>query len=160
MTADHSDILNATAQTQIRRRCFALEKTMKTALPLAIAAAAVALSGCDMIPSYRVYNARKTGEAHLAEAESSKQIAVQTAKAKWESADYEAKAEVRRAEGVAQANKIIGDSLKNNEAYLRYLFVNNLHETQNQIIYVPTEAGLPILEAGRRPNAPPQKDTQ
>lgn len=93
------------------------------------------------------------GQAELAHAESSKQVAVQTAKAKWESADFEAKAEVRRAEGVALANKIIGDSLKNNEAYLRYLYVNNLEHTQNQVIYVPTEAGLPILEAGRRPES-------
>ena len=116
----------------------------------------IALSGCGQIwPPYRVWEQRQEGLAKLAEAESSKQIAVQTAKAKWESADYEAKAEVRRAEGVAQANKIIGDSLKDNEAYLRYLYVNNLHETQNQIIYVPTEAGLPILDAGRRV-APPK----
>lgn len=107
-----------------------------------------------MIPSYRVHLAHLNGEAQLAEAEASKQIAVQTALAKYQSADYEAKAEVRRAEGVAQANKIIGDSLKNNEAYLRYLFVNNLEHTQNQIIYVPTEANLPILEAQRKAATP------
>lgn len=111
---------------------------------------AVGLTGC---PQYNVYAARMNGQAELAHAESSKQVAVQTAKAKWESADFEAKAEVRRAEGVALANKIIGDSLKNNEAYLRYLYVNNLEHTQNQVIYVPTEAGLPILEAGRRPES-------
>jgi hypothetical protein len=110
------------------------------------------LFGC---PSYGVYTARLHGQGALAEAQSSKQIAVQTALAKFESADYEARAEVRRAEGVAQANKIIGDSLKNNEAYLRYLYVNNLEHTQNQVIYVPTEAGLPILEAGRRPEPRP-----
>lgn len=60
-----------------------------------------------------------------------------------------AQAEVECAKDVAQANKIIGDSLKDNEAYLRYLFVNNLADTKGQVIYIPTEAGLPILEAIR-----------
>jgi hypothetical protein len=54
-----------------------------------------------------------------------------------------------RAEGVAKANKIIGDSLKENEAYLRYLWISEMKETKDQIIYIPTEANLPILEAGR-----------
>ena len=61
-----------------------------------------------------------------------------------------ADAEIARAVGVAKANKIIGDSLKDNEQYLRYLWIDSLQQTQNQIIYVPTEAGLPILEAGKR----------
>lgn len=109
------------------------------------------LFGC---PSYNVYASRKHGEAELAQSQGNRQIAVQEALALYESADYKAKAEVRRAEGVAQANKIIGDSLKNNEAYLRYLYVNNLADTKDQVIYIPTEAGMPILEAGQRPTAP------
>lgn len=118
------------------------------------------LSGCGMIyPPWRVYTAEQDGKAALAEALSSKQIAVQTAKAKWESADYEAKAEVRRAEGVRDANKIIGDGLRGNEDYLRYLYINNLASSHDQIIYVPTEAGLPILEAGKRPPAAKPDDT-
>lgn len=105
--------------------------------------------GC---PMYGVYEARKEGEGLLAHAQSSKEVAVATAKAKYEAADYEAKADVRRAEGAALANKIIGDSLKNNEAYLRYLWIQNLEHAEakgTQVIYVPTEAGLPILEANR-----------
>ena len=104
--------------------------------------------GC---PSYNVYSARMKGEAEFAQAQQNRQIAVQEAQAMFESADFKAKAEIRRAEGVAKANQIIGDSLKNNEAYLRYLYVNNLADTKDQVIYVPTEAGLPILEAGKRP---------
>lgn len=107
-----------------------------------------ALGGC---PAYNVYSSRMAGEAELAQANFSKQVAVQTALAKKDAAQYEADAEITRAGGVARANAIIGDSLRNNEAYLRYLYVNNLEHTQNQVIYVPTEAGLPILEAGRRP---------
>ena len=102
--------------------------------------------GC---PQYSVYNSRMAGEAELANAEYSRQVAVREAQAKKDSAQLLAEAEVLRADGVAKANKIIGDSLKGNEAYLRYLWVNNLENSKNQVIYVPTETGLPIMEAGR-----------
>jgi hypothetical protein len=82
---------------------------------------------------------------------------VQEAQAKMDAAKLLAQAEVERAKGVAKANQIIGDSLHNNEDYLRYLFVNNLEHTQNQVIYVPTEANLPILEANRRISQPASK---
>lgn len=93
------------------------------------------------------------GEADLLEAESSKKIAIEAAKAKFESSKMLAQAEVERAKGVAEANKIIGDSLKNNEGYLRYLYISNLEKAEgggSQVIYIPTEAGLPILESGKR----------
>jgi len=105
------------------------------------------IGGCMYgMPIYDVYEQGLRGEAELAKANYSKQVAVQEAHAKMESAKLLADAEVIRAEGVAKANKIIGDSLNNNEAYLRYLYINNLEHSQNQIIYVPTEANLPILE--------------
>jgi len=106
-----------------------------------------------LLPKYGVYRQGLAGEAELANAEYSRQVAVREALAKKDAAVLLAQAEVERAKGVAQANKIIGDSLKDNEAYLRYLFVNNLADTKNQIIYVPTEANLPILEASRRPSS-------
>ena len=107
-----------------------------------------ALVGC---PKYNVYAQRLTGEAELARAESNRKIAVAEAEARKESAKQLAEAEVIRAEGVAKANKIIGDSLKNNEAYLRYLYITGLTDNGSgaQTIYIPTEAGLPILEAKR-----------
>jgi len=109
------------------------------------------IGGCMYgMPKYNVYHQQMEGEAELAKANFSKQTAIQEAHAKMESAKLLADAEVIRAEGVAKANKIIGDSLNNNEAYLRYLYINNLEHTQNQIIYVPTEANLPILEAKRK----------
>lgn len=101
-------------------------------------------------PQYNVYQQRLAGEAELARQESEKKVAVQAALAKKESAQLLADAEVIRAEGVAKANKIIGESLKDNESYLRYLWINNMGENQKEVYYVPTEAGLPILEAGKR----------
>lgn len=108
----------------------------------------VGLWGC---PQYNVYNQRLAGEAELANAEYSKKVAVQTAQAKKDSAQLLADAQIIQAQGVATSNKIIGDSLKGNEAYLRFLWIDKLDTTKNQIIYVPTETNMPILEAGRTP---------
>ncbi|WP_205679105.1 hypothetical protein [Aquisphaera insulae] len=110
---------------------------------------AIFVIGC---PYLHVYQQHMQGRAELAKAEYSKQILVQDAKARQESAEYLAKAEITRAEGVAKANQIIGESLKDNEAYLRYLWIHNLEEGNHDVIYVPTEAGLPVLEAGGRFN--------
>lgn len=102
-------------------------------------------------PHYRVYSQQKRGEAALREAESSRQIAIEEAKAKKESAKMLSEAEIERARGVAEANKIIAEGLKDNHEYLLYLWIQGLQDgtTGNQVIYVPTEAGLPILEADR-----------
>ncbi len=102
-----------------------------------------------MSSKYSVWSQAKAGQASLARADWDRQIAVREAKAKEESAVLLARAEVERAKGVAAANKIIGDSLNNNESYLRYLWIQNLANEKNQVIYVPTEANLPILEAAR-----------
>ena len=101
------------------------------------------------VPQYKVWQQQKEGEAELAKAEQNRQIAVQEARAKEESAKSLANAEVIRAEGVAQANKIIGDSLQNNDAYIHYLWIEALRESDSDVIYIPTEAGIPITESAR-----------
>lgn len=104
-----------------------------------------------MYNHYALWSNKMRGEQELARAEGNRKIVIQEALAKKEAAQYLSEAEILRAKGVAEANKIIGESLKNNESYLRYLWINNLdHTTDKQIIYVPTEANLPILEAGKR----------
>lgn len=100
-------------------------------------------------PIYGVWAERLHGEAELARAESSRKIRILEARAEEEAAKALAEAEVTRAEGVARANKIIGDSLQNNEGYLRYLWIQGLQTNQMQVVYVPTEANLPIMEANR-----------
>lgn len=111
--------------------------------------AGLAMWGC---PTYNVYQQRLAGEAELQRATFNRQITIQEANAKKESAKALAEADVFRAEGAAKANVILGNSLKGNEDYLRYLWIQNLENAKNgpSVIYVPTEAGLPILEAGRR----------
>jgi regulator of protease activity HflC (stomatin/prohibitin superfamily) len=104
--------------------------------------------GC---PQYNVYYSRLDGEARLARAESERQVQVRDAQGKLDAAGRLAQAEVERAKGVAEANKIIGSSLHDNEAYLKYLWINELgmNGKSPTVIYVPTEANIPILEAGR-----------
>lgn len=104
-------------------------------------------------PQYKVYSQEMEGEAILAKAQSERRVLVETAKAKLDASKLDAQAEIERAKGVAASNKIIADGLQNNENYLKYLWISKLGENQNAptVIYVPTEAGLPILEAGKRP---------
>lgn len=108
--------------------------------------------GC---PQYSVYTQRTTGEAELARAEFGKRVMVQEAQARLDSSTLYAKAEVERAKGVAEANKIIGDSLKGNTDYLKYLWITDVAGGNGAkpptVIYVPTEANMPILEAGKAP---------
>lgn len=80
----------------------------------------------------------------------SKQFLIQEARAKKDSALLLSEAEVIRAEGIEKANKIIGHSLQGNESYLRYLWIDGMQHINNQLVYVPTEAGFPILEASRK----------
>jgi hypothetical protein len=99
-------------------------------------------------PFVNVWQEGMAGQAELARAESNRQIATCEAFAKKESARALADAEVIRAEGVAKANKIIGDSLNDNEGYLRYLWIQGL-QSDHTVVYIPTEANLPIMEASR-----------
>lgn len=109
-------------------------------------------------PQYNIYAQRAQGQAMLAHAQSAKEVAVAEAKAKMESAELLAQAEVARAKGVAQANTIIGQSLKDNESYLRYLWITDVAAsgTQKTVVYIPTEGNMPILEASRLQKEPQQ----
>lgn len=110
-------------------------------------------------PQYRVYSQRLAGEAALAEAQSSRQVAILEARAKKESAISLAEAEVIRAKGAAEANAILQNSLGGPEGYLRYLQIQALENSKSTLIYVPTEAGLPVTEARRLHNdTPPNVD--
>lgn len=110
---------------------------------LAIFAAAVMIGW----PQYRVWQREMAGKALLREASWSRQIAIEEARATMESATLLAEAEIERAKGLAAANEIVIQSLGSPEAYLRYLWVQQIDSSQ--VFYVPTEATLPLLEAGR-----------
>lgn len=84
------------------------------------------------------------GQARLAEAEQSKMIQVQTAKAELESSKLR-----------AQAIETIGKAAKEYPEYRNQEFIGAFGDALRdgkiqQIIYVPTEANIPVLEAGKR----------
>ncbi len=98
-------------------------------------------------PVYNVWTQGMNGKAELQKAEYTRQVAVLEAQAKMDAASKLADAEVERAKGVAKANSIIGDSLKDNPRYLQYLYITGLQEGSekgNRTIDVPTEGGMPV----------------
>ena len=96
-------------------------------------------------PQYNVWQQSLAGKAELQKAEYTRQVAVLEAQAKKDSAQQLAEAEVIRARGVAQANQIIGDSLKGNPAYLQYLWITQGEENTNRTVYmVPSNGGAPV----------------
>ena len=105
--------------------------------------------GC---PRYNVWQQGLAGQAELRRAEQNRQIAIQEARARFESADLLNKAEVLRAEGLKAATSLVAESFGGPDAYLRYLWIQAMDEREGErvIVYLPTEAGLPILEAQRR----------
>lgn len=107
--------------------------------------------GCYAYPHYKVFSVEMDGKGKLREAESTRMIQIEDAKGKEIAAKLLAGAEIERAKGVAEANKIIGDSLRNNPEYLTWLWVEKVADNPhgNTVIYIPTESGMPILEAGR-----------
>lgn len=126
---------------------------------LLLIAIAITLTSCwDFNREQEYKDAENRGKSILIEAESSKKAMIEEARAKNEAAVLEAEAkvtiakadaqaEIERAKGVAEANRIIGESLKNNSEYLKYLMIQGLNNGKGERIYIPTEAGLPILEA-------------
>lgn len=91
------------------------------------------------------------GKAQLAEAEQNRRIKVEEARANLEAEKLNAKAEIERAKGAAEAIKIENGTLTS--TYIQYLWVRNQSNlNEKTVIYIPTEANLPILEAGKRNN--------
>ncbi len=96
-------------------------------------------------PKYNVWKNQLKGEAQLKEAEYSKQVQIEEAKANLEAEKLNAKAEVERAKGMAEAMEIEGGKLT--DEYVKYLWVKTMAGQEKSTIYIPTEASLPLLEA-------------
>lgn len=124
------------------------DKAREPRLGLAIRDAVLAsvlliASGMYGCPRYAVYEQGLKGQAELARAEQNRQILISQAHAEREAAQQR-----------AEAIKIMGQAAKDFPEYRQQEFIGAFgHALQegriSQIIYVPTEAGIPILEAGR-----------
>ena len=96
-------------------------------------------------PQYKVWQQGMAGQAQLSKAQQSKQIAIETAKAELESAKLR-----------AEAIKVMGKAAQEYPEYRQQEFIGAFGEALRegnikQIVYVPTEANIPVLEAGKRP---------
>ena len=106
------------------------------------------IGGCMAVkPQYNLYKANTEKQSVIREQEAQSKAAEFRAISEVTQAEAKAEAEVIRAKGIAEANRIIAESIT--PEYVNYLYVRALEATQNQVIYVPTEAGLPVLEANR-----------
>ena len=107
------------------------------------------VGSCVGIPYYNVWEQEMSGKAEFAKAEQNRKIRIEEAKANLESEKLNAQAEIERAKGAAEAIKIENGAIT--PTYIQYLWVRqqNLSGNNSKIIYIPTEAGLPLLEVGR-----------
>ena len=98
------------------------------------------------LPQYGVWQQGLSGEASLAKAEQTRKIMIEQAKAERDSAEL-------RAEAIA----IVGQAAKDFPEYRLQEFMGAFAEALqsgviDQIIYVPTEGNVPIMEASRIAN--------
>ena len=93
---------------------------------------------------YRVFSAEMSGKAILAKATNERQAQVEQARAEYEAAQL-------RADAIA----IVGEAAQKYPEYRYQEFLGSFAEAFkagkiNQVVYVPTEAMIPIMEAGKR----------
>lgn len=103
---------------------------------------------CFAIPYYNVWQQEMSGRAEYARAEQNRKIMIEEARANLEAEKLNAQAEIERAKGAAEAIRIENGSLS--PTYIQYLWVRQQSDLNNKtVIYIPTEANLPLLEADR-----------
>ena len=95
------------------------------------------------VATYTVKKERLAGEAQFARAEENRKILVEQARAEKDAASLR-----------AEAISIVGQATKDFPEYRQQEFIGAFAEAVqsgqiDQIIYVATEAGIPITEAGR-----------
>ena len=93
---------------------------------------------------YNVWSMEMQGKAKLAEATQSRQIQIEQAKAELEASKMR-----------AQAIQIMGEAAQKYPEYRQQEFMASFGEAlregkMSQIIYIPTEANIPLMEAGKR----------
>lgn len=96
------------------------------------------------IQYYKVFSAEMDGKAILAQATHERQSQVEQARAEYEAAQLR-----------VQAIAIVGEAAQKYPEYRYQEFLGAFAEAFkagniNQVVYVPTEAMIPIMEAGKR----------
>lgn len=117
----------------------------------------VVAGGVYVYKNSQIWSAEISGKSRLAEAEYGSQARIEEARSRAAAAELEGQAELTRAEYAARANAALAEGLGGSEGYLRYLYIRMLEEQggsqgSSTVIYVPTEANIPIMEASRLGN--------
>ena len=129
-------------ETEIKNRKFWTKVVVISIASLIALIAAIMV----IIPTYEVWSREMKGKAEFAQAEQNRRIKIEEAKANLEAEKLNAQAEIERAKGAAEAIKIENGQLTT--TYIQYLWVRQQSNNQIQkIVYIPTEASMPILEA-------------
>lgn len=105
------------------------------------------------LPLYNVWQQEMAGKAEMAKAEQNRKILIEEARARLEAEKLNAQAEVERAKGMAEAMKLENGTL--NSTYNQYLFIRTLEKLADkgdlpQIIYMPSEGLVPVLDVSKK----------
>ena len=134
---------------------------MKNSKALVIVFAAIAILVVVLmvgLPVYNVWQQEMAGKAEMAKAEQNRKILIEEAKARLEAEKLNAQAEVERARGMAEAMKLENGTL--NTTYNQYLFIRTLEKLADkgdlpQIIYMPAEGLVPVMDVSTKVPAKP-----
>ncbi len=110
------------------------------------------------LPLYNVWQQEMAGKAEMAKAEQNRKILIEEAKARLEAEKLNAQAEIERAKGMAEAMKLENGTL--NSTYNQYLFIRTLEKLADkgdlpQIIYMPSEGLLPVMDVSKKNSSIP-----
>jgi hypothetical protein len=105
-------------------------------------------------PRWNVWAMHQSGLADLAAAKNEQQIQIAKAQSRLDAAELNKKAAIIEAQAVAEQITAIGTQLTAHDLYLRWQWIKMMEDTHEDadrsVIYVPTEAQIPILEARRK----------
>lgn len=118
---------------------------------VAVIVAAILLWALVGYPLWRVWASHQRGRADLQRAKNEQQIQVATAQGRLDAAQLNKQAAIVEAQAVAAQIQEIGTQLTEHDLYLRWQWIKMMDDgtSDREIIYVPTEANLPVLEAMR-----------
>lgn len=112
---------------------------------------AIVLWNLIWAPKWNVWASQKQGEADLQQAHKEQQVQVASAQGRLDAAVINKNAAIIEAEAVSAQIERIGEKLTTHDLYLKWQWIKMMEEKpEGSVIYVPTEANLPILEAGMR----------
>jgi len=119
---------------------------MKKAIKILVCSlVAISMTSCyDFDREQAEKDATSLGKQILLKSQSSKQAKIEEAKADYESAKLDAQTREIEADAKANTIKVVSKAIRENPEYLKYQLIESMKGKDR--IYIPTEAGIPIIE--------------